>query len=449
MGIGAANSEELAYEMGKRTALEGRALGIHMTYAPVVDVNINPDNPIINTRAIGEDPEQVSRLAAAFIKGCQANGMIATAKHFPGHGDTDQDSHILLPVIKADRERLDRVELYPYRRAVEAGVGAIMVSHLVVPALDPTPDLPATLSYAIETELLRKKLRFRGLIVTDAMEMGGVANYFSNTEAAEKAILAGVDMVLLPIDPAKVVPYLQEAARTGRIPAARINESVRRILEAKARLGLHRTKFVDVESLPSKLGNRVAVTQALRTFENAATLVKNEGDVLPLPEAGKKIAIFSLSSDPGDYYAGRAFATAVKNRAPETTVFYADGDTGQESLDEALQKAGEADVFVCALFSSLSASKGSVGLTAKHIELVQKLAEGEKAVIVLSFGSPYFLRDFPDVDAYLCFYRNQPQTQAVAGRAIFGEADLTGKLPVSIPGLFPAGHGLVLRKKSS
>jgi len=447
MGIGAADSEELAYEMGKRTAVEGRALGIHMTYAPVVDVNINPDNPIINTRAIGEDPGQVGRLAAAYIKGCQDNGMIATAKHFPGHGDTDQDSHILLPVIKADRERLDRVELFPYRKAIEAGVGAVMVSHLVVPALDPTPNLPATLSAAIQTDLLRKQLGFKGLILTDAMEMGGVTNYYSNTEAAEKAILAGVDMVLLPIDPATVVPYLQESARTGRIPAARINESARRILEAKARLGLHRTRLVDVETLPTKLGSKAAVAQALKTFESAATLVKNDGDVLPLPKTGRKIAVFSLSSDPGDYYAGRAFATAVRSRASETQIYYADGDTGQESLDEALQKAAGADIYVCALFSSLSAWKGSVGLSAKHVELIKKLAEGDKPVVVMSFGSPYFLRDFPAVDAYLCFYRNQPQMQAVAARAIFGEVELSGKLPVSLPDLYPAGHGLVLKKK--
>jgi len=447
MGIGAADSEELAYEMGKRTALEGRALGIHMTYAPVVDVNVNPDNPIINTRAIGEDPEQVGRLAAAFIRGCQENGMIATAKHFPGHGDTDQDSHILLPVIKADRQRLDKVELYPYRKAIEAGVGAVMVAHLVVPALDPTPNLPATFSVAIQTELLRKEYGFRGLIVTDAMEMGGVTNSYSNTEAAEKAILAGVDIVLLPIDPATVVPYLQESARAGRIPAARVNESARRILEAKARLGLHRQKTVDVESLPARLGTKAALAQAQMTFESAATLVKNDGDVLPFPKTGKRIAVFSLSSDPGDYYAGRAFAAAVRTRAPETQLFYADGDTGQESLDEALQKASGADVTVCALFSSLSAWKGSVGLAAKHVELIRRLAEGKKPVVVLSFGSPYFLRDFPEVDAYLCFYRNQPQMQTVAARAIFGEIDLTGKLPVSLPGLYPAGHGLVLKKR--
>jgi beta-N-acetylhexosaminidase len=447
MGLGAADSEALAYEMGKVTALEGRAVGIHQTYAPVVDVNINPDNPIINTRAIGEDPVQVGRIAAAFIKGCQENGMMATAKHFPGHGDTDVDSHILLPVIKADRERLDKVELLPYRSAIAAGVGSVMVSHLLVPALDPTPDLPATLSYAIQTGLLRLTMGFQGLIVTDAMEMGGVTNAYSPTEAALKAILAGIDIVLLPLEPERVVEFLKEAVRNGTLPEARVNESARRILEAKARLGLHRNRFVDVESLPAKLGGKAFLEQALKTFQAAATLVKNEGEVLPLAGAGKKLAVFSLSSDRGDYFAGRAFAAAVKGRNPETQIHYADGDTGQESLDDAAVKSAEADVVVFALFSSLSAWKGTVGIDPRHTTLIKKMKESGRPVVVVSFGSPYFLRDFPEVDAYLCFYRNQSQTQTAAARAIFGEFDMTGKLPVSIPGLFPIGHGVELKKR--
>jgi beta-N-acetylhexosaminidase len=447
MGLGAADSEALAYEMGKTTALEGRALGLHMTYAPVVDVNINPDNPIINTRAVGEDPGQVARLAVAFVRGCQDNGMLATAKHFPGHGDTDQDSHTLLPIIKADRERLDRVELYPYRRLIEAGVSAVMVSHLMVPALDPTPGLPATLSPAILTGLLRNEMGFRGLIVTDALEMGGVTNAYSPTEAALQAILAGVDMVLLPLEPETVVPFLRQAVRTGRIPAARVNESVRRILTAKACLGLHRLRFVSVEDLPARLGSKLSFEQAARTFQAAVTLVKNDGDALPLAKENAKIAVFSLSSDKGDYYAGRTFANAVKIRNSETRIFYADGDTGGEALEEALSESVGSDAFVVALFSSLSAGKGTVGLNPRHVELIRRLAAGDKPVVVLSFGSPYFLRDFPEVDAYLCFYRNQPPMQLAGAQAIFAEIDVTGRLPVTIPGVAPAGTGIILKKR--
>ena len=447
MGLGAANDEKLAYMMGKVTALEGRALGVHMTFAPVVDVNINPDNPIINTRAIGEDPEMVGRLAAAFIRGCQENGMLATAKHFPGHGDTDQDSHSVLPTIKADRERLEKIELAPYRKAIEAGVKAVMVAHLDVPALDSTSGLPSSLSPAIVTDLLRRRMGFKGLIVTDAMEMGGVTNLFSNTESALKALLAGVDMVLLPLEPAKVVPFLVDAAKSGRLPQARIEESVRRILEAKASLKLHLSKQVDIASLPMKIGTKDNVAEARRAFEKAATLVKNEGGVLPVAAPGKKIAVLSLSSDPGDFYAGRPFADAVRKRAEDTKIFYADADTGIERLETAFAGTMDADVVLCAVFSGLRAWKGSVGLDPRHIDLINNLTGTGKPVVVVNFGSPYLLRSFPDIAAYLCLFRNTVQAQETAACAVFGEMDVTGKLPISIPGIYPIGQGIEIKKK--
>ncbi len=449
MSLGAAGSEELAYGMGRVTALEGRAMGIHMTYAPVVDVNINPDNPIINTRAVGADPELVSRIAAAFIRGAQENGMIATAKHFPGHGDTAQDSHSLLPTIEADIDRLEKVELFPFRAAVDAGVRAVMTAHLFVPALDPTPGLPATLSAPILTGVLREKLGFRGLIVTDALEMAGVTNAYSTEEASLRAVLAGVDQLLLPPEPAKVIAYLAAAVRDGRIPLRRVDESARRILEAKAALGLPRNRFVRIEDLERRIASRPFLDQALKTFESSTTLVKNEGGILPLTAGAGKIAVLALSSDLGDYFAGRAFVTAMTKRFPGAAAFYADADTGREVLDDAFAEAGGAEIVVIALFSRVSAGKGSVDLEPKHVDLIKKLAALEKgpAVVVVSFGSPYFLRHFPDVDAYLCMYRNTPETQEIAARALVGEMDVGGKLPVSIPELYPVGHGLELKKK--
>jgi beta-N-acetylhexosaminidase len=448
MSLGASGSEDLAYQMGRITALEGRAVGIHMTYAPVVDVNINPDNPIINTRSVGEDPALVSRIARAFIKGCQENGMIATAKHFPGHGDTAQDSHLLLPTITADLERLERVELAPFKDAVNAGVRAVMTSHLFVPALDPTPNLPATLSPAILTDLLRKKFGFKGLIVTDAMEMAGITNSYSPEEAALRAILAGVDQVLLPPEPARVAEYLVSAAREGKIPAQRLDESVRRILEAKAGLGLIRSRFVRIDEIRRTVAPRPSLDQAYRTFESAVTLVRNEGNPIPLAPAERKIAVFSLSSDPGDYFAGRAFVAEMKKRDPGILGFFADGDTGQEELDADVARCSGVDLVVFALFSRLTSSKGSVDLEPKHAALVEKMsaAEGGPAVVVVSFGSPYFLRHFPEVEGYVCLYRNTPETQEIAARALFGEMDISGKLPVSLPGLYPLGHGIALKK---
>jgi beta-N-acetylhexosaminidase len=449
MSLGASGSEEQAYEMGRITALEGRAVGIHMTYAPVVDVNINPDNPIINTRSVGEDPALVSRIARAFIRGCQENGMIATAKHFPGHGDTAQDSHLLLPTITAGLDRLERVELAPFKDAVNAGVRAVMTSHLFVPALDPTPNLPATLSPAILTGVLRKKLGFRGLIVTDAMEMAGITNSFSPGDAALRAVLAGADIVLLPPEPARVAEYLAAAGRDGKIPAQRIGESVRRILEAKAGLGLDRNRFVRIEDIRRKVAPRPFLDQAYQTFESAVTLVKNEGDLIPLTGADRKIAVFSLSSDQGDYFAGRAFVAEMKKRDPGILGFFADGDTGQDELDADVARSAGVDTVVFALFSRLTSSKGSVDLEPKHAALVQKLAAaGGPAVVAVSFGSPYFLQHFPGVAAYVCVYRNTPETQQIAARALFGEMDINGKLPVSLPGLYPIGHGIPLKKTS-
>jgi beta-N-acetylhexosaminidase len=450
MALGAAGSEELAYEMGKTTAVEARAMGIHMTYAPVVDVNINPDNPIISTRSLGENPESVGRLAAAFIKGCQENGLIATAKHFPGHGDTAIDSHDLMPAVEADLNRLEKVELYPFARAIEAGVEAVMTAHLYVPALDPTPGLPATLSPLILTNLLRREMGFNGLIVTDAMGMGGVTRNFSPQDAAVRAVKAGVDMVLLPPDPRGVIDALVAAVQTGEISQPRIDESVKRILALKARLGLPKNRFVDLTELARKIASRENLHQAALTFERCVTLVKNEGDILPLSSEtfGKRIAVLSLSSDVDDYFAGRPFVREVLRRRPAAAAFYADAFTGREYLREARARAMDADIVILALFSSLRTSKGSVDLLPHHVDLVRELAWAGKRTIVISFGSPYFLRHFPEVSAYVCLYRNTVPAQEAAARAIFGETDIEGRLPVSIPGLYPAGHGLTLKKDS-
>jgi beta-N-acetylhexosaminidase len=449
MALGASCSEDLAYQMGKITAVEGRAMGIHMTYAPVVDVNINPDNPIISTRSLGENPEDVGRLASAFIKGCQENGMIATAKHFPGHGDTAEDSHSLMPTIPGDRSRLDKVELYPFAQAIKAGVQAIMTAHLYVPALDPTPGLPATLSPLIMTDLLRKEMGFKGLVVTDAMSMGGITNTFSAQEAALKAVQAGVDMVLLPPDPPGVIEALVKAVSSGSIPESRINESVSRILELKARLGLQKNKFVEIANLAQTVASKENLQQAALTFEKSVTLVKNNADILPFsPETfQKKVAVFSLSSDPDDYYAGRTFILELQKRWPGVYSFYADAFTGEEYIRDAVAQAADAEVMIFALFSSLRTAKGSVDLLPRHVELVKQMVQGGAKVVVLSFGSPYFLRHFPEVDAYLCLYKNSTPAQETAAKAIFGEIPVNGRLPVSIPGLFPVGHGLTLNIK--
>jgi beta-N-acetylhexosaminidase len=375
--------------------------------------------------------------------------MIATAKHFPGHGDTAVDSHNLMPTVSADTSRLERVELYPFAEAIKAGVESIMTAHLFVPALDPTPGLPATLSPPILTDLLRKKMGFKGLIVTDAMTMGGVTTAFSAGEAARRAVEAGVDMILLPPDLPGVIDSLVRAVQDGIIPESRIDASARRILELKARLGLPQNRFVDISLLPQKIASRKHLEPAARTFEKSVTLVRNERDVLPLAAAmpAGKIAVFSLSSDPDDYFAGQTFVRELRKRKPGLPSFYADANTGAEFIREAKSKAAEAELIILALFSSLRSGKGSIDLLPRHIDLVRELSWAKKRTLVVSFGSPYFLRHFPDVDGYVCLYRNSVLAQEVAARAVCGEIDIEGRLPVSIPGLYPVGHGLSIEKR--
>ncbi len=449
MALGATGSEDLAYQMGRVTAIEARAMGIHMTYAPVVDVNINPDNPIINTRSLGEDPEAVARLATAFIKGCQESGLVATAKHFPGHGDTNLDSHTLLPTITGDQEHLKKVELYPFARAIQAGVEAIMTAHLVVPALDPTPNLPATLSYSILTELLRREMGFKGLIVTDALGMGGITRFYSTREAAVRAVRAGADMLLLPPEPSEAVAALIQAISSGEIPESRIDASVGRILDLKARIGLHRNRLVEVTRLPFRVATKEHLNLSALAFEKAVTVVKNDNELLPLntETLQKKMAVFSLSSDAGDYYAGNTFISEIQKRRPGVLSAYADAFTGQEYINRAKDEAKDAETIVLALFSNLRTAKGSVDLVPQHIDLVREFAAGPGRVIVVSFGSPYFLRHFPEVDTYVCLYRNTAQAQETAARALFGEIEVSGRLPVSIPGLYPSGHGIRIAAK--
>jgi beta-N-acetylhexosaminidase len=449
MSIGATGSEKWAYLMGKVTAIEARAIGLHMTFAPVVDVNINPENPIIDVRSFGEDPSQVSRLAVAFIKGCQEEGLIVTAKHFPGHGDTDKDSHNILPVVKSDRDHLEEIHHFPFMKAIEAGVHAIMTAHIWFPSLEPTPKLPASLSRAILTDLLRKDYGFRGLIVTDAMDMGAIATNFSLDEAVVKSIQAGVDVILQPPDIEEAIQSLVHSVKEGQISETRINATVRRILKVKAMLRLQNKRFVNVASLDEKLASKDHRMLAAQIFEHSLTLVKNKGEILPLDGEKQKIAIFSLSSDPGGYFAGYSFVQEMRKRCSEVFSFYAEPMTGQEYLQEALKRANEADVILFALFSRLRSWKGTVDLDSRHVQVIQEALKGSTPVVAISFGSPYFLRHFPDIDSYLCAYRYSREPQVAAARALFGEIDIQGRLPISIPGLYSLGHGLALLKKKN
>ncbi len=442
MGIGATGSEEFAYLQGKITGSEARALGIHWIYAPVSDVNNNPDNPIINIRSFGEDPEKVARLAAAFVRGAQEAGVIATAKHFPGHGDTAQDSHSELAVIDADKSRMYSVELVPFKATVEAGVDAIMTAHIALPRFAGEPNLPATLSQEILTDLLRSELGFKGLIVTDAMVMGGITNAYWTGEAAVAAVKAGADMVLMPPDGRVAIDALLRAVGRGEISEKRINESVRRILAAKAKLGLHRKKLVDIDALAKLFGDPENQSKADAMSDRSVTAVLNGDGSLPI-DARRARQLFSvIVSDEPDSDVGSVLQRELARRAEDLTSARIDSRSSPEEIEAALDKAARADLIICSPFVRVRAWKGTVALPEKQARFVERLLALGKPVIVVAFGNPYVIRQFPQVRNYLCAYSYADVAQRSAARALFGEIAVSGKLPISLGPEYPAGSGL-------
>jgi len=432
MALAAAGNPQDAYVMGKITALEGRAVGVPWIYAPDADVNNNPQNPIINTRAFGEDPARVAEYVKAFIRGVQENGGLATAKHFPGHGDTASDSHIDLPVIRADRRRLKDLELVPFQAAISAGVGSVMTGHLAVPALEPDPDTPATLSPYILNELLRRELGFEGLIVTDAMNMGGVTVRYAPGDAAVRAFLAGADALLMPPVPDAAFEALQGAVQSGEISRERLDRSVRHILEAKARLGLHQNRLVDVSALNQRLASMRWQEEAQDISDRGVTLLRDRGQRLPLDATKPKRALLlSLYSDP-EPYPGEDLERELRWRFDSLTTLRADSRFVRANLLR-LPSPDSYDVALLALFVRVSDRKGNVAVPPEQATLAEQLLHGPKPVITIAFGSPYVIEGFPQAETWLAVFGISDVAQVSAARALFGQIPVRGHLPVTIP----------------
>ena len=446
MAIGATRSEADAHFTGVVAAREGRALGIHWGFAPVVDVNNNPGNPVINIRSYGEDPAMVGRLIAAFVRGAREGGLLTTAKHFPGHGDTALDSHMQLVTVTANRTRLDAVELLPFRSAVAAGVDAVMTGHIAVPALDAT-NAPATLSAPMSTDLLRTELGFDGLVVTDAMEMSGVRAAWTG-EAAIRAVRAGADMILLPPDPHVAIQALVRAVREKQLTEERIDVSVLRILAAKERLGLHRKKRVDTLRLPEVVARPEDVAQAMDVARRSITVLKNEGGVLPLrAESPLKILHLVLSSDlRNEFIQGWPEDELLARRLSAQTIALGPEVSAETEAQVVQMSAGYTHV-VASAFVRVGAYRGNVDMAVSHARLLKALAASGRPVILISFGSPYLLRQVPEVPVYLCAYGAPESSQRAAIGALFGEYPVGGKLPVTIPGFFDHGHGLDIPRR--
>lgn len=439
MAFGAANDERLAYELGRITAIEGRAVGIHMAYAPVADVNNNPANPVINTRSYGEDPARVARMVAAQIRGLQENGMLATAKHFPGHGDTGVDSHIDLPVIKVDRARVDTLELVPFRAAIEAGVAAVMSAHIAFPAL--TGDtVPVTLSPKVLTGLLQEELGFKGLVITDALDMGGIVKKYGNAEAAVLAVEAGTDVLLMPPNVRVAIDAVVAAVEGGRIPESRIDRSVRKLLRAKAELGLHRNRTVDLAQVPHKVGIRSHALVAEEVAERSITLVRDWDRLVPARPGMVKEAVSIVYADDYDPMTGRTLQRELAARYRGLKTFSIDSRTPTATLDSILQVAATADVVFFSPFVRVLAYKGGVAIPEQIAAFVSTLAE-QRPVIVTSFGSPYLLSQFPGISTYVLAWASEDVAQVAAARALSGERPITGVLPISVPPDHLVGSG--------
>lgn len=432
MALGAARDPKLVRQAYKIMAQELRAVGIQMDLAPDLDVNVNPDNPVIGVRSFAENPELVAQMGTEAIRGLQKNNVIATAKHFPGHGDTNVDSHLGLPVINKSREELEKVELVPFKQAIASGIDAIMTAHIHVPALDPTPDLPATLSKPILTGLLREQLGYKGLIITDSMTMAGVANYFGGVpQAAVKAVDAGADIILLTPslttdEQIEVYRAIVDAVRAGTLAEKRIDESVLRILKAKLRYGLFQNSQVDLEKVPKEVGTEKSARQAQEMARKSVTLVKNEGNLLPFKlSSEQKLEIISQYS----------IIDRVKPYHANTEEIYMQKTNPTDAeIAQAVQMASGKDVLIVGTYSA--------SLYPQQIKLVKELQKLNKPIAVVAFRNPYDIKDFPEVNAYLNVYGFRSVSLQAAVDTLFGNNNPSGKLPVTIPNLYPYGHGL-------
>jgi beta-N-acetylhexosaminidase len=440
MGVAAAGSEQDAYEVGRITALEGRAVGIHLAFAPVADVNNNPANPIINTRSYGEDPFLVGRLVAANIRGLQDNGMLATAKHFPGHGDTETDSHLSLPVISAPWPRLDALELVPFRAAIEAGASFVMSGHLVMPAISSNPRQPATLDAQVLTGILRDSLRFHGVVVTDALDMGGIVNTFGPGEAAVLAFLAGADLLLQPAEAGQAIAALTEAVESGRVTFERLDRSVRRLLMLKLRLGLFARRTVALDSIPEVVGAAGFLETARDIAQRSVTLAEDRGAVVDsLRARPRSIALVTFGEENAGSI-GNILLRQLRNAGHRATLFRLWPASGPASLDSARALIRENPYSVFAVSVKVNAWKGKVELPEPVAKLIDETSRRRRAVLV-AFGSPYIAMQIPHLPSYLLAWGSNGLSEWAAGRALAGLAPITGRLPVSLPPTFPLGGG--------
>ncbi len=433
MAIGATGSADLARACGEVTATEARAVGVHCAFAPVVDVNVNPDNPIINIRSFGSDPDEVARLAVAWIAGCQGKGCLATAKHFPGHGDTSEDSHRVMPVVPHPMERMWQVELKPFQAAINAGVAAIMTAHIHFPAIDPTPGLPATLSRRILTDLLRDQMGFRGLVFTDAMAMHAIKLNFPMGEAVVMAVNAGADVILAD-DAATTYEALWNAVREGKVAQERVREAARRVLEAKEWCGLHENPFVDGAKVSEIVGCAVHQEVARQVAESSVTVVRDNG-LLPLRRDAKLFIVIAETQRWTGEKPSDELAVLLRSAFPNAVVHTVSRNPTAEEVSAVQQRLEETTchaTLLCIFPRAEAYQPESATAGGGMVVLGERLAEKAPGVIV-SFGSPYPLVRFPKAQAWVCAYSDCPASLKAGVKVLAGELPPKGRLPVTLP----------------
>ncbi len=481
MAVTATGEPEFARRMGVITGREARAIGIHHVYSPVLDVNNNAANPVINVRSFGEDPDDVARFGIAFADGVQSQKVIATAKHFPGHGDTNVDSHRGLPIIDLPRQRLDSLELVPFKKAIDAGIGSIMIAHIALPQIDneeirPLKEyqggdaepgteivsekatIPATLSHKVQTEMLRNEMGFKGLIVSDAMSMSGLTLYFTQEEAGVRAFLAGTDILEKPENVDAMIKGLRAAVASGRIPMARLDESVRRQLAWKHAVGLTERKITPLDQIDRIVSGPDSTKLTDEIAGKAITLVRQESGVLPL-NSKAKIVLLGISNGFDGPSTMASFASTLRQgrqyglhdpdmgRLSSFSSAYIQENSLPPQIDAARKAVSEAETVIVGLYGRVrSGAANSVGIPENGAAILREALASGKKVIGVSFGNPYILSSFPEMKTYIVAYGDMPSLQRAAARGILGQQGFTGKLPITLPGLHPRGTGLQVQK---
>jgi beta-N-acetylhexosaminidase len=469
MAFGAAGKTDLAEAFGRISAQESRAVGVHWNFFPDSDVNSNPANPIINTRSFGEDPQAVSDMVDAYIRGAHEGGMMTTLKHFPGHGDTATDSHLGVAQVTGDLARLQSTELVPFKKAIEAGADAVMVAHISIPALEPDPNRVATTSPKIVNDLLKKQLGFKGIVVTDALDMGALTRLYANDigRAAVDAFKAGNDLLIIPADLDASYKSMLKAVKSGEISQQQIDASVLKLLKAKASLGLDKARLNDLEQLSNLVGKPENIALGEEAADEAVTLVRDNGKLLPFKRGGTPVGglpytrveearnhlVVVVLADDVRTDTGRTLERQIKARVPDAHVVYVDPRIAGAMSSEVLTAVDAAETVVAAAYVIPTAGRANsvngvlqntVSLTDANGALLQQiLARASAKTIVLAMGNPYIASDFPNVENYLCSFSNTSVSEIAVAKALFGEIPIHGHLPVTIPGIAQRGAGIV------